>query len=230
MNNRMSLRSLFLFALLVVSGIAGALYLRATLVADDTVRLAPIPDHSALEAQERAKPRFVGEIGGIFLAPQGTPVPEKYTTFEDLCGDTLTEDVPDDLAGALELSLELPKEYVLQENDINTGVIACGNTVTAARKAYTYALPQYADEAYITVGRSILGYDEIDVAYDRPKTLVVAGREVVIVEPITDDGYIQYAAAWIPEPFGDTFIHSSGLPRIEFLKLVELVASSTRTQ
>lgn len=230
MNSRITPRSAFLFILLVATGVVGALYLRTELIADDTARLARIPDHSALEAQERAKPRFVGDINGIFLAPQGTPVPEEYTSYKNICGDTPTVDVADDQAGALELSLDLPKEYVLQEEDMNTGVIACDGMVYAARKAYTYALPQYDDEAYIIIGRSILGHDEINTAYDRPKVATIAGRTVIIVEPLTEDGFLQNGSAWISEPFGKTFVSTSNLPRAEFLKLVELVASTTRTQ
>lgn len=230
MNNRMSLRSLFLFALLVVSGIAGALYLRATLVADDTIRLAPVPDHSALEAQERAKPRFVGEVGGIFLAPQGTPVPEEYTTFEDVCGDTLyTQVVPDERAGALELTLDLPSEYVLVQ-DVASGVIACGDTVIGMNLVYDGPAQPTGIVPYVTISRSIVDHDEIDAATERIQLRNISGRDVIVMEPLTKDGYGQWGRAWISEPFGFTVVHTVDLPRDEFLKLVELVASSTRTQ
>lgn len=227
-------RTILLFVLLVVTGFGATLYFRTTLVAGDDARLSnPILIRDAALAIERNKPRFSGDIGGIFLAPHGVPVPEKYTSFEDVCGlEPSSITIPDDQAGQLTLDLELPTEYAIQKDDMDYGVVACGNGVPyIAKKTYTYddSIKGHS-QALIIIGRTVLNYDEIDTASDRPKVMKIAGRDVVVIEPLTEDGFLENGIAMIPESFGLTFVHTSSLPREEFMKLVELVASSTRTQ
>lgn len=216
----------------MLAGYVGVQYFRPELLADPENRnnvLWKVPPTDPALAAERAKPRFSGEIGGIFLAPEGTPIPEKYTTFDDLCTEQKSWTVPDDQAGALTLVLDLPEEYILDVESVNTGTVACDGGVTGSRKSYLYQLPN-GDTADIVVGRTFSGYDTINVAADRVSLENISGRDVVIVNTVTEAGYWDHAYAYLPESFGDTYISASQLPRAEFLKLVELVASATRSQ
>jgi hypothetical protein len=208
----------------VGAGFVGAVALRTTLTAEEK-NPNKIVGLDAIEKAARAeekKPKFAGDIDGMFLAPAGTPVPETYVTFDDVCTTPFSEEVSWDRAGELDLKLDLPKEYVLQPDHENTGVIACGDTVYTARRVYT------AKSGWATIGRSYLTTEEVDVAVDRPKILHINGRDVVMIEPMTAEGTFQNSYAWFPEPFGDTFVYGHGLSQNDFTALVKLVASSTR--
>lgn len=229
-SNKVSAAVLFLG--LVLAGYIGVQYFNPVLFADRESRneeLWKLPPVDPALTAERSKPRFAGEIGGIFLAPEGTPIPEKYTTFDDLCTERKSWIVPDSEAGALTLDIELPEEYVLDTESPSNGTIACDGGVMSSNKSYTYRLSN-GDTANIFVGRSFSDYDTIDAASERVNAQKIAGREVVVVNTITESGYWERACAYFPEPFGMTTIRVSQLPRSEFLKLVELVASTTRTQ
>jgi len=178
--------------------------------------------------QERQQPRFVGELLGIFNRPSSdVPLPEGYQTYTDVCGSLPTVDVRRERAGALDLTLNLPPDYVLQADSMNTGVIACGDTVYAARWEYTHKASN-GMTANIVIGRGIFRYEEYDVAASRVKTAVFAGREAVLIEPWTPDGLAQRSGVLFPEPFGVTFIHAADLPLDELLRLAEIVAEATK--
>lgn len=229
-SNKISAAVLFLG--LVLAGYISVQYFNPVLFADRESRneeLWKLPPVDPALTAERSKPRFAGEIGGIFLAPEGTPIPDKYTTFDDLCTERKSWIVPDSEAGALTLDIELPEEYVLDTESVNTGTVACDGGVTGSRKTYLYHLPN-GDTADVVIGRSFSEYDTIDVAIDRVSFKKVANRNVVIIDAVTENGYWDHAYAYFPEPFGKTYISASQLPRAEFMKLVELVASTTRTQ
>jgi hypothetical protein len=212
---------------LIASGYVGANALRTNLQAEEELRsFEPPANFAKLESAlyaERKMPRFVGDIDGIFLAPEGIPVPETYTTFEKLCGEQRGTSVPWERAGELDIELALPEKYVFQHDDINTDVVACGDTVFVARRVYT--TPSGGE---VIIGRTLFGSSELDVAVDRPKIVYISGREAVVVEPLTEEGFLQTGYAWFPEPFGKTFINTLNLSRSELNELVAIVAASTR--
>lgn len=178
---------------------------------------------------EDAKQRFVGDIGGIFIAPDDTtPVPEEYTSYKDVCGDFPTIPMQWGDAGQLDLRVELPKKYELVVDDMNTGVVGCKNVAYAARRFYRVV--QEDREAFVVIGRSILEHDTWSLAHDRLELVSSGGRQVILANTLTSDGSVDMGLAWIPESFGTTFITSSGLPRKDFLELVALIASTTRSQ
>lgn len=183
---------------------------------------APDENQLILIAEE-AKPRFVGEIGGIYIVPDERLVeelvPEGYVTYGRLCGDSYSTTATFEEAGELDFDIDLPATYVLQLDDMNTGAVACNGIVYAARRAYTYQLPD-GGEAYFVVGRSILSYDTQSFASDRLRTISIDGRRVVLVEPLTADGSVGNGYAWIPESKGKEFLMTSGLPRRQFGEVV----------
>ncbi len=206
---------------LIVTGYFGAQAMRAELQARPRP-LSAIDEADIALKMEANKPRFIGDIDGIFIAPQGTPVPEHYTTYEDVCGNQYGKSVPWSQAGELDLTLDLPEDYVLNEDALYTDVVACGDTVFVAHRGYT------TKSGEVSIGRSLFDHDELDVAVDRPKIEHINGRDVVIIESLTSDGIFQGSYAYFPETFGKTFISANSMPQAEFRDLVALVASSTR--
>jgi hypothetical protein len=207
---------------LIITGYFGAQAMRAELQARPRPMSAIDEADIALKV-EGNKPRFVGDINGIFIAPQGTTVPEEYVTREDLCGNMPGTPLSLAEAGDLDFELSLPDTYVFQPDDIRTGVSSCGGTVFRAERAY---INTSGGEA--SIGRTRLTMNEMDVSVDRPKAERINGRDVVIIEPLIESGIFQNSYAWFPESFGGTYIYAYDLPRKDFMELVTLVASSTR--
>ena len=212
-------------AVLIATGYIGVQAMRDKLWADSEFEPNKITGLDTIDQalkSERLEQRFIGDIDGIFIAPEGTPVPEQYIVYEDLCNTPYSRNVTWEEAGELNLMLNLPEKYVLQVDDMNTGAVACGDTVYVARRTYT------VNGGQVIIGRSRFTSVEEDVAVDRPKIKWVNGRDVVLIESLTKSGTFQNAYAYFPETFGDTFIHATGVSKSDFTALVELVASSTK--
>ena len=210
----------------------------------------PIGPSSEVFEAELSKPRFVGEVLGIFIAPPEVPVPDKYLTFKDICRpDTLTPRVSDERAGQLDLKFQLPPEYIFQPDSMDTGVIVCAprdqieilgpeslrlrdpeaGVVYAARWEYAATQPS-GHLGRLLIVRSLFPYRQYDVAADRVKATVIGGRPAVLVEPITPDGVSSVAAVIFPEPFGVTEVHSTSVPLADLLAVAEIVAKATQPQ
>jgi len=193
----------------------------------------PIGPSSEVFEAELSKPRFVGEVLGIFIAPAEVPVPDKFVTSEELCGRwSLSVQVPWEKAGQLGLSVELPPPFVLDVDSLDTGVIACADhpeKVYAARWEYAATQPS-GHLGRLLIVRSLFPYWQYDVAADRVKATVIGGRPAVLVEPITPDGVSSVAAVIFPEPFGKTEVHSTSVPLADLLAVAEIVAKATQPQ
>lgn len=118
---------------LAVIGAAGGRVLWDSVIAQDEPRAEPPP----LEVinTEAAKPKFAGELLGTFIGPPEAKVPDKFTTY-DPCGSKPAEQVAWDKAGEFDLKADLPDSLKLDTTSLNTGVIACGDTVYVARWEY----------------------------------------------------------------------------------------------
>ena len=238
---------------LVVVGLAFATFFAVRAFRDGSpaeAELPPGPVHPGRELfrEERLKPRFQGELLGIFIAPRAVAVPDKFLTFEEICGpDALTARVPDERAGQFDLKVQLPPEYVFQPESMNTGVIACapqdqmeirgpenlrlkdpeGGVVYAAR--WDYAVTPYTGApAGVSIDRGLFKYTTFDAAVDRVKVITVGGRQAVLIEPITPDGVSSASLVVFPEPFGTTWIAAADLPLSDLLEVAEIVAKATQ--
>ena len=186
-----------------------------------------------------SEPPFEGELLGIFIAPhrhspKPDPVPDTFLKPEDVCPpDARSVEIPWEEAGEMALDLSLPTEYVLQAGSENTGAFACGGRVTAVNRHYTLGTT-----AEIVIGRSVLRLHNYNVAADRVRTAVFAGREAVVIEPAFPSGRGQLIGAFygdsersgvfFPEPFGQTYILAAGLSTENLIKLAQLVAEATK--
>jgi hypothetical protein len=176
---------------------------------------------------EELRPRFSGELLGIFIGPDGDAPPKGYATASDLCPDGEgSQQVSWDDAGPLKMDLDLPSEYIIAVDSPNTGAIACSGTVYTARREYRVKTSN-GMTADVIIGRSIFRIERFDVATDRVGTAVVGGREAVVIEPITPDGLAQRSGVFFPESFGETFIAASSLPQHDLLELAAIVGEGT---
>jgi hypothetical protein len=227
--------------LLTVVGLAaiayGAFYAISSLKNDEEAGAQhPEPEASVIDEfekaidDEREKPRFSGELLGIFIAPRGDAVPEGFRTFESVCGPSASTDlVPESQAGEFGMSLNLPSSYQLQQESLNTGVVACAGRVYAARWHYAVQISSTGNTADVVIVRSLFNHVLADVAADRVKATSIESRDVIVIEPLTTpNGISSWSAVIFPEPFGMTEIQAGGLPLDELLQLAESVAIATK--
>jgi hypothetical protein len=176
---------------------------------------------------EEQQPRFNGEMLGIFIAPSVDSPPDGYTKPSDVCppGEG-SQSVPWEEAGLLDLDLILPADYVLETDSPNTSAIACGGTVTTARRNYTVRTSN-GMTADVIIGRSIFRLQQYDVAEERVTTETFGGLDAVLIRPVTADGLAQRSGVAFPEPFGSTFITATSLPLEDLLDVAALVGEAT---
>lgn len=189
----------------------------------------PLPPELEEINADFAKPRFKGEILGVFIAPPDEPVPDKYTTFAEYCGSeqATSEQMAWDAAGQFALAINLPSQFKLETDSLNTGVVGCGGKVYAARWSYAVAQPS-GYQGTLVIARGVFSHFPFDVSTERVKTIEAGGRPAVLVEPITPDGIGSNAAVIFPETFGVTEIQSSGIPLTQLLEVAERVGEVTK--
>lgn len=216
---------LITIGLVAAIAVAGSLAGRAvweSVTAQDVPKAEPPP--LSVVNEENAKPDFEGEILGTFIGP-ADKVPDKFVTYEELCGAAPTEQVAWDKAGEFDLALTLPESYQLLPSSLNTGVLACGDLVMAAR--WDYAVPQpngYAGS--LIIARAPLKYTEFDASADRVKATEIGGLPAVYVEPLSPNGVSSAAGLVFPGERVTTVVYSTGIPANELLKVGEIIAAA----
>jgi hypothetical protein len=213
-----------LVAGLAVIGAAGGRALWDSVIAQDEPRANP-PPLDVINA-EAAKPKFQGELLGMFIGPIGAKVPDKFTTY-DPCGSNPGEQLAWDKAGEFDLKADLPDSLVLDTTSLNTGVIGCGDTVYAARWEYGSPQPNGYPGSLI-IARSGFKYDEFDVSPDRVHTTEVGGLPAIVIDPLSENGISSVAAVIFPGDRVTTSISSEGIPRTDVMKIAELVADAIK--
>ena len=186
----------------------------------------------AIFAADAAKPRFNGELLGIYIAPSDAAVPQQYKSFIPECGPAGAPAAWEQ-AGQFDLSVQLPPEFVYLPDHYNTGVVAwaCNGQVYSAGWAY-----QFRDDpgSMLVVSRSVLSYMTPNAAVDHVKAISAGGRQAVLIEPVRPEGTAQlspagtYGAVVFPESFGSTIVCSSGVPLADLLRVAEIVGQATK--
>src|SRR5438132_7518899 len=204
-------------------------------VARGQANASPAPNPLELIlAEDAKKPRFVGEIQGIYISPDEQTVPEQHQV--PPCQAKRHVPVSWDQAGQFALNVQLPPKFIFKPDDMNTGVIACeGAEVYTARWAYELPQPQFVDypaRLFIARGRSSWIY--ADASADRVKTVDLGGRLAVVVEPVRPEGAGSLgqdgtqASVSFPETFGMTSVTSTGVPLSDLLEVAKIVGSATK--
>ncbi len=176
---------------------------------------------------EKQRPRFVGAIDGIFIAPSTDQFPDDLRAKRERLVAGGCVDVPRARAGVLDLAREpvFPAGYVLNPGDPE--VIACSDVVTGVNRQYSFTnadgLP-----SEVLVSRSIATAWGLDVAADRVKAVKVGRRDAIVIRPETPDGTGQTSMVLFPEPFGLTFVSAFNVSASELNQI--LVALTTATE
>lgn len=211
--------------LVAAVAVAGSLAGRAvweSVTAQD-VPVAQPPPLSVIN-DEAAKPRFEGEILGVFIGP-ADKVPDKFVTYDELCGSATTEQVSWEKAGDFDLKLTLPEQYKLDPNSLHTGVFACGDQVTSASWEYSVLQPG-GYPGILLIHRSPTRYVEFDASADRVKATEIGGLPAIYVEPLSPSGVASVAGVVFPGERITTTMHSSDIPAADLLKVAEIVAAA----
>ncbi|HXF50393.1 MAG TPA: hypothetical protein VNM43_01780, partial [Dehalococcoidia bacterium] len=158
------------------------------------------PQLERLLEEEKQKPRFTGEILGIYIAPQEGQIPPEYLPAKALCTSGSTE-LPWEDGKVMDFprTLVLPPEYEQVEGP-SSGVFSCNGVVTHVNRECLFrgvsGLP-----ANIIIGRTINRGEKIDAAAERISVAVIGGRRAIVVKPVTADATAQTAEIIFPEPF-----------------------------
>lgn len=208
-------------AIAVIGSLAGRAVWESV-TAQDVPKAEPPPLNVVNE--ENAKPDFEGEILGVFIGPDDK-VPDKFVTYEDLCGSAPTEPVSWDKAGEFDLALTLPEQYKLAADSLLAGVFACGDQVTSAGWHYTAPQPNGYPGVLIIV-RHPVKHDQFDASADRVKATEIGGLPAVYVEPLSANGVGSAAGVVFPGERVTTAIHSAGIPSADLLEVAEIVAAA----
>lgn len=174
-----------------------------------------------LEA-EAAKPRLVGTFAGIQVGPEVDDVDvcaavgEQSAERSRIALERVADHDP-----AMAPPAYLPAQATYQPGP-GSGGLVCGTTLGIVTATYDFPLSE----------SSLYGGDlsfarlrgprraAIDVAADRAEVTTIAGRNALIVHPLTPDGFGD-SYALIAEPGGLTYIQAFGLPMSEVLRIAE---------
>ncbi len=184
------------------------------------------PELERLLEEGKQKPRFTGEMLGIYIAPSADQWPEDYKRWRNelLAGGCVPAPAHQRATLDFPRPLTLPEGYTLQPDQPE--VVACSGTVTSVNWNYTFAAPNGLT-ANILISRSLAKAFDFDVAADRVSQTTIGGRDAIVVRPVTPDGVAQRSAVVFPEPFGTTSIQAAYLPEAELLAVAEAVAKAT---
>ena len=191
-----------------------------------------IPDRGAeldaIIAADKAKPRFHGEILGLFIPSSRDALPPEYKW-----NCSSYETLPYEQGGQFSLAATIPPPFVgAQKADFPAGAVACDGRLTGANWAYRIDKPCPGE---LIISRNDGRYFAADVAADRVKTIEVGGRQAVYVESVFGGGFDSSCSVLgarvfiaIPEPFGVTRIEGYNLPTADLMEVGRIVGEATK--
>jgi hypothetical protein len=214
-----------LVATIAVVGSIGGRILWESVTAEDAPKAEPPPLEALNDEASRAK--FQDEVLGFFVGPPAAQVPDKFVTYEEFCGSKPTEQVEWDRAGELDIALTLPEPFQLIPDSLNTGVIACGDAVYAAR--WEYIAPQPSGyTGSLVIARSTFKYAEFNASAERVEAGEIGGIPAILIEPLSANGIGSSAGVIFPGDTVATVISSTGVPDVDLLKVAKIVAAEIK--
>jgi hypothetical protein len=171
-----------------------------------------------LRLEEAAKPTFEGVVNGIRLYG---PDAERDVQRKDACSDAAPEEVEHltmgDVAGT---PMEIVPTYLpagAEEQPAMWPPVACKGILVTVEREWVI---RGKDADFRISRRQGEQAIDIDASADRVSPATVAGKQAVLVEPLTAEGY-GYSSVILAEDFGLTLVVAFGLPIQETVKIAE---------
>jgi hypothetical protein len=193
-------------------------------------------DYEAINANER-KPRFQGELLGVYIAPYGADLPADVKAKQDAIrasGAPCTASRLDpsfEKAGSFNVSFSLPDEFVF--DPAQSGVVVCNDTNEVGAAAHWMFKTQFNGyQGWVKVSRYFeLAAYEASVATDKVSQSAVGGRAAVLIEALfPETGFAGSASVIFVEPSGSgatiTAITGDNIPTERVVYIGEIVAQS----
>ena len=181
---------------------------------------------AATREADQAKPRFVGEILGIFIAPTETDWPEALRKDREARVSGGCTYASRDRAGDLDFAEEPVVTGFIQTPE-EPVVVQCSGSVTGVNREYQ-GMAASGAPATLLIARGVSRAWGADVAVDSVTEAKIGGRDAIIIKPATPDGIGQTSLVIFPEPFGITIVYAFSLSETELLAVAEAVAAVTR--
>lgn len=176
---------------------------------------------------EAARPRFVGELLGLFLAPAKDQFPADVRNAMDRQTSGGCGSAPLSAASSIALTrpLELPLSFKASAD--SPSAVACGGIVTGLNYEYS-GIGANGLPATLLIARSVVRAWGVDAATDRIGVSIIGGRDVIVVRPATDEAIGQTSQVIIPETFGLTAIHAFDLNETELREVAAAVIAASQ--
>ncbi|HXK34066.1 MAG TPA: hypothetical protein VNM91_08660 [Dehalococcoidia bacterium] len=174
----------------------------------------------------KQKPRFVGELAGVFIAPTPAdwPAALREAREERLAGGCRA--ASRDRAAHLDLRAE-PDLPGFQQSPPEPQVIECSGSVTSINREYVGTAAN-GGPATILLTRSVSRALGIDAAEESVSVTTIDGRTAILIRPVSPDGTGQTSNIIFPEDFGTTTVYAFNLSEPELIRVAEAVAAATK--
>jgi hypothetical protein len=206
---------------------------------DSKATLQPVPEHELIDA-EPTKPRFQGELLGLYLGPTLPPDlaarNSELRTETETCTEIAYQ--PANTAQRFNLAFTLPQPFVLDA--AATRVAFCETTGSELAVLWEYVAEfQHVDDGVeiklpgrLSVIRSFPQVAwQADVAAERVSVITPAGHQAILLAPVVEDtGYGSGATVIFPEAGAITTLSSNNVPREDLLVAAEAVAKAFQTR
>jgi hypothetical protein len=200
---------------------------------------SPVPEHRRI-AEEPTKPRFEGDLLGMYLGPGLAKAPpgavertEQLRSETTNCAGKFVHQ-PVDTAQRFDLDFTPPPGFVLQpmgvssSGPVTSAVGICSETGAELGVSWDYVLSGYGRAIVIRTHPATVW--ELDVAAERVSTINAGGQEAILVAPVNpDSGYGSSAMVMFPRVNAFTYIWTGDVPLNDLLALAEAVGRALPT-
>jgi hypothetical protein len=202
----------------------------------DETQGSPVVEHQRI-ADEPTKPRFKGELLGMYLGPDLGEAPpgavernEQFRAETTQCLSKITHR-PVESAQRFDLDFTPPPGFALQpigvssSGPVTSAVAVCSETGSELGVSWNYGAPSNGSAIVLRVHPTIVW--QLDVAEERVSAIMAGGEEAILVAPINpENGYGSFAMVMFPRDDAFTYIHTSDVPLNDLLALADAVGQA----
>lgn len=196
----------------------------------------PDPEHVAIGA-EQYKPRFKGELLGMYLGPDLAEAPAGAVERNDLLNAEATNCLnkftyrPVETAQRFDLDFTPPSGFTLKpiavspSGPVTSAVAVCSETGAEVGVSWDYGTGFNGRASVLrTHPRTVW---QLDAAAERVSAITAGGQQAILVAPVNpESGYGSFATVMFPRDDAFTQIHTNDVPLKELLALAEAVGQA----